>query len=273
MQGITPGGGSTALAIPRVFVCRWLGEMASSWQSLLVSAHGPPCFVQVSPSMQGPGGSWSLSPCLRMASPRQRWHAVCTQSWDTEALQLVCGAAWGLGTDGCAPKVAGSGRSELPLSPSQVDIWEGQHIFPPRTQEGLRGLGVPGSSQTWAQRLAPQYHQQGEMPGPLPCVQFQEGGPHPDSQTACFNGVSRSRPRKPKAAKAVSPPRGPTDTGPVPVFNGLRVATSRPGPRVRRVPMGVREGLGVSRGGRSVCGILFLIKPHSGPRQMQQEGP
>ena len=171
MQGITPGGGSTALAIPQAFVCRWLGEMASSWQSLLVSAHGPPCFVQASPSMQGPGGSCSLSPHLRMALPRQRWHAVCTQSWDAEALQLVCGAAWGPGTDSCALKVAGSGWSELPLSPSQVDIWEGQHIFPPGDTGGsLRPWGPREQSDLGSEVSAPTPPTRGDARPPALCA-------------------------------------------------------------------------------------------------------
>lgn len=138
-------------------------------------------------------------------------------------------------------------------------------MSPRGTRGSLRPWGPGEQSDLGSEVDIPTPQTRGDARPPTPCAV--SGGrtlprqPDPPSQRGFKVQALQAR-----SSKGQFHLRGaPWTQGRCPCLQGApRVATSRPGPRVRRVPTGVREGLGGSQG-RSLCGILFLIKPHGGP--------
>lgn len=211
-SSVTPGRSGAAPAVPWTLVFGLLREMASSWQSLLVSDHGPPRFSQA------PLQAGVRTTRVPMALQHQRWHGVCTGSRDSEALWLACGTTWGPGARAVLRRRWGSGQSGLPLGRSgwTAEV-AGGTCFPRGTRGSLRPRG-----QTWAQRLGPHHQHQGERPGPALHARGRSGeGPTPTARPVCLRGVLRSRPHKPQAARSNFTSEGSRGhRAGVPVFKG-----------------------------------------------------
>lgn len=245
------------MAVPWTLVCGLLREVASSWQSLLVSDHGPPRFFQAPPPGRGPDHTGPHG----LAAPAM---ARCLHG--VTGLGGTVAGVWhhlGSGRTRRAPGAVGVRAERAASRPLRVDSGgRGRHMFPPGHERAPEASGSDLGPEAGAPPPAPRGDARPRPARSRP----QWGGPHANSQT-----------RVPPRGFEVQAPQAPSSKVQF-YFRGVSRAQGRcpclqgpPRVRLRAWPKDTesshwREGSPGPEAGR---GMGFLVEPHGGPPHIQ----